>query len=125
MSGRQCHPEQQQRWGRAANGEAPASLPSALSFLHGLRGEPLHGGMNLAGALGPPPVVQGAVSDAIGLSVKCATQRRGPAMDGQHSFLLPLVKLTEELSQQLAVSVCTTVRLCRMSCCMDIRCASK
>ena len=69
MSGRHGYAQhqQQQRGVDAANGEAPGSPPSALSFLHGLSDDPTHG--DPAGGVDSMPV-QGAGPDALGLSVR-------------------------------------------------------
>ena len=66
--------QQQQRGGDVPNGEAPGSPPSALSFLHGLSDDPMHGG-DPTGGVDSVPVVQGAGPDALGLSVRCAAAR--------------------------------------------------
>ena len=71
MSDRQTYPQPQQQH---VNGEAPGSPPSALSFLHGLSEEPLHG--EHAGSVDSMHG-QGGGPNAIGLSDRCAAGARG------------------------------------------------
>ena len=68
MSGRHSYQQPQQQ--QQPNGEAPSSPPSALSFLHGLSEEPLHGD-HACGVDSMPAQSGGAGPDALGMSARC------------------------------------------------------
>ena len=97
MAGRHGYAQQQQQQqqqqrggGDAANGEAPGSPPSALSFLHGLSDDPLHGDPTAGGVDSMP--VQGAGPDALGMSARCAGHGLlSPVVPGTSTTVLLLV----------------------------------
>jgi hypothetical protein len=83
MSDRHGYPQPQPQQ-QHANGEAPGSPPSALSFLHGMSEEPLHG-EHAGGGVDSMPG-QGGGPDAIGMSARCAAGACAPLQSGCAPF---------------------------------------